>query len=396
MAGPFIAIQCPQCSSTDVTLRGGGHYQCNHCSTTFVNQAARPSAPPERRQLKAPVVNSYGPQNHAPVTVHHAAPAARFRWGWWLFMMLFTLGAPAIGGIITYLQSAKATQTAAQTATKVVSTNTPTIATAPSQVQPHRSDAKTPYAKAAADVDASPDDSEDSASAESTSLDGFQALRGCSCRAKSGTVDLHTRYDGGSTTITTTGTTRSMGLSFAVEVQGRTPFSLPLTSTTAPAKRYPMGRFPLGVGCSGDTLVIASGRALTAWSLTDRKALWTQELPASFGDVRPADAPAIDCKSLSVRGDVASVRVGGQTVAARLADGEPPSSKRPKVEPEPAPPPKPDAPKPSPTPDTTPKPSPAPDATPKPVPEPSPDDAAPSKGKKKKKKKGKKKKKKKG
>ncbi len=379
-------------------MRGGGHYECNHCSTTFVNQAQPPAPPPApSRQLKAPVVNSYGPQTYGAPTVtvvHHAAPASRFRWGWWLFMMLFAFGAPAIGAVVTFLQSAEATKTAKASSTAVTSTSPKTPTSSP-QVQPRRPGASTSNPSPSSDDDAEAEaeaeskTSDDQARGEGTSLDEFMALKGCSCRAKSGPVDLHTRYDGGDTTITGSGTTRSMQLSFAVKTTGQTPFTLPLAADTAPASSYPMGRFPLGVGCEGDTLVIASGRSLTAWSLSDRKAVWTRALPSSFGDVQPADKPAIDCKSVSVRGGTASLRVGGKSVKARLSDGETPgatpsrskSAPNPEVKPEPAPEPESD---------------PKPDASPKPSPAPTPEDTPTKAGKKKKKKKKGKKKKKKG
>ncbi len=393
----FIAIQCPSCSSTDVTLRGGANYQCNHCNTAFIRNLppqAPPQAPPPPRQLKVPV-NSYGPQAQptiAPLPVQQA-PTVRFRWGWWLFIMLFAFGGPLIGAVVNFMRVGDASQAATKAMNDALeATKTPEVPKAPTQVVPRRPSANLGSGAAPTDeeveVDAAPEELPVE-KGEGTSLDGYQRLQGCSCETGTGNVDLYTRHDGGGTTITSAGTTRTMSLSFALKVGNSTPFTLPVGESTAPASSFEQGRFPLGIGCEDDTVVIATENTLTGWSIEDRSARWSTALPSSFGAVEPSDKPGIDCKSVTVKNGVASVRVGGKTVKASLDSGMPPGGS---AKPEPR------ADKPESKPDPKPEPEPEPEAKPKdstpapPKPDPSPEPASDSKKKKKKKKKGKKKK----
>lgn len=355
-------------------------------------------------------VNSYGPQAQptvAPQPVHQA-PTVRFRWGWWLFIMLFAFGGPLIGAIVNFMQVNDASQAATKAMNDALqATQTPQTPKAPTQVVPRKSNANLGGRPDAADdddleVEADPK-SLPVEKGEGTSLDGFQRLQGCSCRTSAGNVDLYTRHDGGGTLITSGGTTRTMSLSFALKVGNSTPFTLPLNEGTAPPSRLAQGRFPLGIGCEDDTVVVATKNKLTGWSIEDRSARWTTDLPSSFGAVKPSDKPSIDCKSLTVKSGVASVRAGGKTVKVALDDGKPnanaDSKPAPKAESKPAPKPEPQPdpkPEPDPTPDSKSDPKPEPkDSTPAPPkPDPTPEPASDGKKKKKKgkKKKGKKKK----
>lgn len=314
-------------------------------------------------------------------------------------IMLASFGVPLVGVGASFWQSRQATQ-ASQTAA-ATATARATAATkpeSPTQVVPRTSRSAltaptTPSAKAGEPtLDAA--DSQAKPAGEGTSLDGFQKLKGCSCRAKAGSVGLHLRAQGGGTSISAAGTRSTMNLSFAAKVGGGTPFTLPTTSKTAPANQYTRGRFPLGMGCDGDTLVIATERSVTAWSLSNRTAEWTQTLPESYGNVRPSDTPSLDCKSLSVSGGAVSIRAGGKTTRLDLESGEPASSKggsKASSKPTPTEPKQPDS-QPKPEPKPEPKASDNKAAPPTPEPKTAPQGDA----KKKKKKKGKKKKKKKG
>ena len=319
----------------------------------------------------------------------------------YVVIMLVSFGVPLIGVGASFWQSRQATQASQNAAAQAVARVTGATKTpeAPTQVVPRtsRSALTAPSAPSAdaGEPTTDPADSPARPAGEGTSLDGFQKLKGCSCRAKAGPVELHLRASSGGTIITGSGTRRAVQLSFAAKAGGGTPFTLPTTSETAPANEYTRGRFPLGMGCGGDTLVIATEDSVTGWSLSKRTAQWTQTLPGSYGDVRPGDTPSLDCKSLSVGGGAVTVRAGGKTVRLDLESGEPasnkgsskPSSSSSKPSPAPTPPdsdPTPAEPKPA---DTKPK--------PKPAPEPEPETDA-KKKKAKKKKKGKKKKRKKG
>ena len=330
----------------------------------------------------------------------------------YVVIMLVSFGVPLIGVGASFWQSRQAnqaSQNAAAEALARVTGATNNKPESPTQVVPRtsRSALTAPSAPSAEagepTIDAA--DSQAKPAGEGTSLDGFQKLKGCSCRAKAGAVELHLRASSGGTSITSSGTRHTMQLSFAAKAGSGTPFTLPTTSKTAPANEYTRGRFPLGMGCDDDTLVIATERSVTGWSISKRTAEWTQTLPASYGDVRPSDTPSLDCKSLSVGSGAVSVRAGGKTVRLDLESGEPASSKgssksssaSSKPSPSPTQPDSnPTPPKPKPDPKPEPKPEPKPDAKPapdtKPAPEPKPDAKKPGKKKKGKKKKGKKKK----
>ncbi len=314
-------------------------------------------------------------------------------------IMLFAFGLPLAGAGVSFWQSHQASQ-----ATQTATTARATVAKkpdSPTQLVPRtsRSALTAPSAPSAEagepTIDAS--DAQAKPAGEGTSLDTYQKLKGCSCRAMAGAVELHLRAASGGTTITGSGTHRTMELSFAAKAGSGPPFTLPTTSRTAPADTYKMGRFPLGMGCDGDTLVIAAERSVTAWSLSKRTAEWTQPLPESYGAVRPSDPPALDCKSLSVGGGTVSVRAGGETVRLDLESGEPAGRKRgskpssSSSKPTPSEPKPPDSKPAAPDPKPDPKPSDSKPTPPKPEPGPRTD---PKRGKKKKgkKKKGKKKK----
>jgi len=322
----------------------------------------------------------------------------------YVVIMLVSFGVPLIGVGASLWQSRQATQASQNAAAEAVArvTGATKKPESPTQVVPRTSRSALTAPSAKADeptIDAA--DSQAKPAGEGTSLDTFQKLKGCSCRAKAGAVELHLRASSGGTTITGSGTRHTMQLAFAAKAGSGTPFTLPTTSKTAPANEYTRGRFPLGMGCAGDTLVIATERSVTGWSISDRTAEWTQTLPASYGDVSPSDTPSLDCKSLSVSGGAVSVRAGGKTVRLDLETGKPASSKgssksssgSSKPSPAPTQPdsaPTPAKPKPADT-----KPADTKPAQPKPAP-PKPEPAPATDAKKKKKKKGKKKKRKKG
>ncbi len=307
----------------------------------------------------------------------------------WAVTMLFAFAVPLAGAGITFWQTQQATrasQTAATANTIAAATGPKSTPEAPTQLVPRTSRSALTAPKLEPEeptVEAS--DSPSAVAGEGTSLDGFQKLQGCSCRAKAGAVELHLRAEAGGTTITSAGTRSTVRFTFAAKAGSTTPFNLPATSATAPAREYTKGRFPLGMGCDGDTLVLAAERSVTAWSLSERTARWTQTLPESYGDVNPSDTPSLDCKSLSVSGGTVSVQAGGKTVRLDLGSGEPTSSKsasKPSAggsTPSPSEPKKPD---PAPTP-SEPKPAPSDSKPAPPKPEPTPSADTKKKGKKK-------------
>ena len=362
--------------------------------------APPPPPPPPPRPLSTPI-NSYGPPPQptiAPQPVQQV-PTAGFRWGLWLFIMFMAFGVPLFVGGLTFMQVNETTEAAARAFEAATQPTGKPKGT--EQVVPRQSSANQGDGRSEADA-AQPEKPR----GEGTSLEGFQRLQGCTCSTTAGNVDLYTRHEGGGTTITASGTTRTMALSFALKVGNTTPFTLPLSPDTSPASQFTQGSFPLGMGCDDETVVIATERRLSGWSIEDRSERWTVPLPESFGEVEPGEKGGIDCQSLSVRDGVATIELGSNTVKAKLASGETSSAAQSKparanTEPEPE-----AAPKPAPQPKTPPKPDPKPEPdpapqdakptpqpTPKPTPDPQPDVNPQSDEKKKsKKKKGKKKK----
>lgn len=300
--------------------------------------------------------------------------------------MVIAFAGPAIAGLASYAQIDEATHAVN------AATHAATGQNNHREIVPRR-----PVVNLGSDPAAPRDASEGEAAApppphgDATSLDQFQRLEGCSCRATAGSVDLFTRHEGSGTSITSAGTRQTMSLAFALKVGNQPPFTLPIDRGTAPPSSIEQGRFPLGMGCDEDTVVIATEQKVTGWSLEDRTERWTVDLRSSFGAVKAGDEPALDCKSISVRNGVASVRAGGKTLKVSLGTGEPPNAppeRKPEVEPSPPKDPKPDV-----EPSRGQPPEPTPDAEPKPAPEEDDAKAEQKKSKKKgKRKKGKRKK----
>lgn len=161
-----------------------------------------------------------------------------------------------------------------------------------------------------AEVDASP-----------PQLTDFQELRGCSC-AKN-VARLHVQSKGRTTMLSDAGLTITRHLEFAVLADKASLWRMPTTEASAPSVSYTKGDISMGVGCNGDTLVVAAGTSVSAWSLSKHTLLWSHALDAPFGkfaDGTTSDM-GIDCEPLRPSKDTIAVRAGKRTVKLALTDG---------------------------------------------------------------------------
>ncbi len=163
-------------------------------------------------------------------------------------------------------------------------------------------------------------------------VEAYQTLRGCSCKAdidgdgKSEKVQLAVKASAVGTWITSAGTSREFAFDVIVRSPKSEPFRLPIRKDTAPPKRRRGERLELGMGCQGDRLLFAADSKASSWSLKDREVVWTQELPAPYtpGGRSRGPGPGINCRTLSVRKGLVSVRLPGGTVKLQTSDGQEP------------------------------------------------------------------------
>jgi outer membrane biosynthesis protein TonB len=402
MSEHFIQIQCPSCASTEVELISPQTYRCRHCSSTFLYRDPRPPAPPPVPPPQPSVAtNHWGPApqvqpTHVYVATHGSSAG---RWIAWVVVMLVVFGGSGVSAFVAWFNGSRAATSTSPTPSTTASTPqapkpTPLVA-APAQV-PTVAAAETPK-PAEAQAEPEPD-----VKADAVDLKEYQSLSGCGCRTdvdgdgRKDQLDLYLRA-GSSAVISSQGTDHFVDLSFAVAGEGVEPFALPTTEETAPATRYHAGRFGLGVGCEGDTMVIAALGAVSGWSIAKHELRWTRPLEPAFSRFAEGKA-AVDCKPISVSAGVARVHTEGGSKSLRVDTGDEadrtstrpsssasssskPSPPKPEPKPEPAPAPKAE--------DAKPKPEPRPRAKPKPSPPPVPP-PEPAGGGKKRKKKGKK------
>lgn len=152
-------------------------------------------------------------------------------------------------------------------------------------------------------------------------LSDYQVLTGCGCAKDK--VQFLVLSNGRTTTISNAGLTVTRNLEFAVLAADRTLWRMPTTETSAPASAYDKGDISMGVGCQDDTLVVAAGMGVSAWSLTKHTLLWSHTLAAPFGKYGTGDGSTmgIDCDTLRPGKDSISVRAGKRSVKLALADG---------------------------------------------------------------------------
>lgn len=140
-------------------------------------------------------------------------------------------------------------------------------------------------------------------------LSRFQPLSGCECASPKGPrVELNIGV-GGSKTVMGDPAYEFVDYTVTQWVLTRDgePWLLPSTMQTAPPEALPGWRSTMGFGCANDTIVIASVRHVSAWSLTDRKLLWTTELDKPFGDelgLGRRGSYQLSCSTLAIRRNV--------------------------------------------------------------------------------------------
>lgn len=296
---PFITIRCPSCGSGDVRALEAGRFACGHCQSSFLYTG--------------------GPRLVRPDGPRPAASAATGG----VLVVVVALTLLVFGGAVFFLffaagESSVGPSVARAPAVAVASSPTP-IAVQPIPRPPTPAVAvpepeHTPQVERAAPVEAGP-----------LVISDYQQLHGCSCAGdnKGARLDLHARAVGKTTTISGDGIRITRELAFALAATGDEPWALATTAETAPAASYDTNGITIGVGCKGDTVVIAAGTVVSAWSRSKRALLWSQPLPGpygAFGD-RPGNDLGLDCKTLRPSKDAITLRAGNRSVKLALADG---------------------------------------------------------------------------
>ena len=157
----------------------------------------------------------------------------------------------------------------------------------------------------------------------------YQALSGCDCGGgkKGPRIELNIAVQGNKTVM---GDPAYEFVDYTmidwVLTRDGEPWRLPATMTTAPPEGLPGWRSSIGFACSDDTVVMASVRHVSAWSLSERKHLWTTELADPFGDelgLGRRNSYQLNCSSLSVRRDVIEIPLDRRRkLRLGLADGK--------------------------------------------------------------------------
>lgn len=291
---PFVTIRGPSCGSGDVRALEHGRYACGHCQSSFRYTGER---------MSRPVVAVERPQSSGGALVAVVAVVMLVFGGAVFFLFFAAADVPASPPTAR----AEAIAVAAAPRPVVVPTPRPVPVVAP----PRPTGIATPIEpEIQAEVDASP-----------PQLDDFQELRGCAC-ARS-IARLHVQSKGRTTMLSDAGLTTTRHLEFAVVAEATSLWRMPTTEASAPAVSYTKGDISMGVGCNGDTLVIAAGTSVSAWSLSRHTLLWSHTLDAPFGkfaDGTTSDM-GIDCETLRPSKDTILVRAGKRTVKLALADG---------------------------------------------------------------------------
>jgi hypothetical protein len=158
----------------------------------------------------------------------------------------------------------------------------------------------------------------------------YQTLRGCSCRARIDGRDVNVRLaavvEESATTITGGGVSRSYRLGWAIDGAGDEAWRLPVDlQPSAPSAALPGSRVGVAMGCAGDVVVFASLDRASAWSLSERRLLWSSQLD----DFVPLGAGggaelAVNCSTMATGGGKATVTLDrGRRVQLGLSDGAP-------------------------------------------------------------------------
>jgi hypothetical protein len=289
---PFVTIRCPSCGSGDVRALEHGRYACVHCQSSFLYTGAR--------------------------VARVADPASPGSGGALVAIVAFAM--VVFGGAVFFLFFAAGGSDVAPTPVPsqvVAAVPTPVAVAAPREIPVAAPPSPTPKGIA------TPDDPsfELAMNDEPPKLTDFQELRGCSC-AKN-VARLHVRSTGRTTMLSDAGLTLTRHLEFAVLAADGSLWRMPTVDGSAPSVAYTKGDISMGVGCKDDTLVVAAGMSVSAWSLSRHTLLWSHGLAAPFGkyDDGPGSEMGIDCDSLRASKDSVAVRAGKRTVKLGLADG---------------------------------------------------------------------------
>jgi hypothetical protein len=291
---PFVTIRCPSCGSGDVRALEHGRFACGHCQSSFLYTGGRVARGPDREPP---------PSSGAALVVIVSIVLLVF--GGAFFFIFF-----AAGDVAVSVPSARAEAIAVAEAPVPIAVAPPRPTPAVAPPPPPSGIAVPEEPKLEAEVDATP-----------PQLSDYQMLRGCGCPKN--IAQLMVLSNGRTTMLSDAGMTITRHLEFAAVGADKTLWRMPITDTSAPAAHYDRGDISMGVGCKNDTMVVAAGMHVSAWSLSKHTLLWSHPLDAPFGKYGIGDGASmgIDCETLRPSKDTVSVRAGKRTVKLALADG---------------------------------------------------------------------------
>lgn len=295
-APPFVTIRCPSCSSADVRTLELGRFACRHCQTNFLFTG--PSVTPVNYVRR--------PQSSGGALIVIVA----------VVMLVFG------GAVLSFFFAARSAGLSPESPPAAVAQRP--VAVSPPRAVPVVTPAMTraPTPSATPSATPTPSTPTDDAKPEGPpQLSDYQALEGCACNKP--TARLHVRANGSSTTISNNGMTVTRHLEFVVVGSDGIPWRVPATESSAPATGYDKGDISMGVGCKDDTLVVAAGMQVSAWSISKHALLWSHALSAPFGKFADGSGRemGIDCSTLVPGKQSVVVRAGKQKVELALADG---------------------------------------------------------------------------
>ena len=171
----------------------------------------------------------------------------------------------------------------------------------------------------------------------------FDTLTGCSCALPSNgpgggnagkkgvpTLQLALRLDSdGEAKIVggpDSGDWLSFDVSWVLDVPGAEPMLLKGDRKDAPSTRVLLHKraMNIAVGCDGTNMIVATQKAVSSWSSTDRKRRWSSPLADSVVLTATPAAAGLetDCSKIAVANGIATIPlVLGKVAKLRVADG---------------------------------------------------------------------------
>ncbi len=163
----------------------------------------------------------------------------------------------------------------------------------------------------------------------------FKTLKRCSCGKGAQRVKLAARSQRVGTEMSPGGVKAVYGISYLLFsgtgqpplwLDVRDPSPIPLQQRGGKSTIAPPGRayrsFALHWGCDGDVVVMAARSAISGWSVSQRKRIWSADLGGELPAVGGGGRVTVKCKAVKPQAGMVTLELqGGQRVSFRTADG---------------------------------------------------------------------------